>query len=365
MSEIESRKSQHVELAMSAGSESARSALWEDVVLPPVSIPELALSDIDVSTEFLGRRMPTPLLISGMTGGFDEALEINRNLAAAAEELGLAIGTGSQRAALANPALEATYSVVRDHAPGAYVVGNIGMSQLVAQGSEAPFDKTQIERAVEMIGADALAVHLNAVEELIQTEGDRNMAGLHDAIAKCVGWSPVPVIAKETGAGMTSETATRLAATGVAAIDVGGVGGTSFALIEAARANNAGDSRGTRLGATFGDWGVPTAAAVIEAGSADLPVIATGGLRNGLHIAKAIALGATLAGIGGPIMRAARQGRTAVITEVEHLLEELKVAMMLTGARTIEALAQTRPVLTGRAAEWLNARHQMNSSPGA
>ena len=363
MSEIESRKRQHVELAMSAASQSARSALWEDVHLPPVSVPDVALADVDVSTEFLGHRLSTPLLITGMTGGYAQALEINRTLASAAEELGLAIGTGSQRAALANPELASTYSVVREHAPEAFVLGNIGMNQLVAQDDEPPFDADDINRAVAMIDADALAIHLNAVEELIQPEGDRNMRGLSDAIGRAVEWSPVPVVAKETGAGMTRETAVGLAGTGVAALDVGGAGGTSFALIESARAESVGDDRGIRLGSTFGDWGVPTALAIVEARNAGLPLIATGGVRNGLHIAKALALGASLVGIAGPIIRTARHGTKAVITEVQHLIEELKVAMVLTGNPTIDALQRLKPVLLGGAAEWVHARYQPDQNP--
>ena len=356
MSEIESRKQQHVELAMSAGAESRASALWEDVELLPVSVPDMVISDIDLTTEFLGHTLSTPLLITGMTGGYDHALEINRNLAAVADELGVAIGTGSQRAALVNPALESTYSVVREQAPGAFVMANIGMSQLVTQGDDEPFDRADIERAVAMVEADALAVHLNAVEELIQPEGDRNMAGLSQAIARCVQWSSVPVVGKETGAGMTRETATGLAEAGLAALDVGGVGGTSFALIEGSRAEAVGDERGARLGRTFGEFGVPTALAILEARAAGLPLIATGGVRNGLHIAKALALGATLVGIGGPIIRAARHGAEAAVIEVQHLIEELKVAMVLTGSSTVERLGRNEPVLMGRAAEWVHAR---------
>ncbi len=350
---------------MSAASESARSALWEDVDLPPMSVPDVALADVDVSTEFLGHRLSAPLLIPGMTGGYAQALEINRNLATAAQELGLAIGTGSQRAALANPELASTYSVVREYAPEAFVLGNIGMSQLVTQGDEPPFEAGDINQAVAMIDADALAIHLNAVEELIQPEGDRNMSGLSEAIARAVEWSPVPVVAKETGAGMTRETAVGLAATGVAALDVGGVGGTSFARIEAARAEAVGDDRGIRLGSTFGDWGVPTALAIVEARAAGLPLIATGGVRNGLHVAKALALGSSLVGIGGPIIRAARHGADAVITEVQYLIEELKVAMVLTGNPTIFHLQRLKPVLLGRAAEWVHARHQPDQNTTA
>ena len=363
MSLIENRKREHMAIALSDGSQSRRSALWEDVHLVSESVPDVSLADIDLSTDFLGRRLPTPLLISGMTGGHAQAIEINRSLATVAEALGLAIGTGSQRAALANPDLTETYSVVRAHAPGAFVMGNIGMSQLVPQDDEPSFGRGEIECAVSMVDADALAIHLNAIEELVQPEGDRNMSGLSRAIARAVEWSPVPVVAKETGAGMNRETAHKLTATGVAALDVGGAGGTSFARIEALRANAVDDARGVRLGRTFGDWGVPTVLSLLEARTAGLPLIATGGVRNGIHVAKALALGASLVGIGGPFIRAAHHGAEAVAAEVRLMIDEIKVAMVLTGVRNVEGLRRLEPVLLGRVAEWIAARGDGGGAP--
>ena len=356
MSIIEDRKRQHVELAVSEGSQSQRSALWRDVHLVPDSVPDVGPDDVDLSVDFLGHRLRAPLLISGMTGGHAQALEVNRNLALAAAELGLAIGTGSQRAALVDPALVDTYSVVRDHAPDAFVIGNIGMSQLIEQLDGPPLGRAEIERAVSMIEADALAVHMNAVEELIQPEGDRNMRGMREGIANAVQWAPVPVIAKETGAGIARETALRLSEIGVAAIDVGGVGGTSFARIEAMRAKAVEDVTAARVGRTFADWGVPTVLSILEAGEAGLPLIGTGGVRNGLHAAKAIALGATLVGMGGPFIRAALDGPEAVIAEARLALEELRVAMVLTGTRDIVGLQSLQPVLVGSVAEWVAER---------
>ncbi|MCY4622263.1 MAG: type 2 isopentenyl-diphosphate Delta-isomerase [bacterium] len=362
MSIIEDRKREHVELAVSEGSQSQRSALWRDVHLVPDSVPDIGPDDVDLSVDFLGHRLRAPLLISGMTGGHAQALEVNRNLAVAAAELGLAIGTGSQRAALVDPELVDTYSVVRAHAPDAFVIGNIGMSQLIEQLDGPPLGRAEIERAVSMIEADALAVHMNAVEELIQPEGDRNMRGMREGIAKAVRWSPVPIIAKETGAGIARETALRLSDVGVAALDVGGVGGTSFARIEAMRAKAVEDVTAVRIGRTFADWGVPTVLSLLEAGEAGLPLIGTGGVRNGLHAAKALALGATLVGMGGPFIRAALDGPEAVIAEARLALEELKVAMVLTGARDIEDLQSLQPVLTGSVAEWVAERPSTRSA---
>jgi isopentenyl-diphosphate delta-isomerase len=311
---------------------------------------------VDLSTTFLGHRLQAPFLIAGMTGGHEGALDVNRNLAQAAARLGRAIGTGSQRAALADPRLTPTYSVVRDQARDSLVIGNLGMSQMVSQGRVPPFGPADFAAAVDMIGADAMAIHLNAVEELVQTEGDREMKGIASAIAACVEWSPVPLIAKETGAGMTRESALALAATGVRGLDVGGIGGTSFARIEALRAREAGDERGVRVGATFADWGLPTAISILEASGAGLPLIATGGVRNGLHAAKAIALGATLVGIGSPAINAALISDDAVIQELSLMIEELRVAMTLIGVADIESLHRHRPVVMGRVAEWQRGR---------
>ena len=358
MSIIENRKREHLELALSDSSQSPRSALWEDVHLVPEAVPDIGPADVDLSVSFLGRRLPTPLLISGMTGGHAQALDVNRNLALAADELGLAIGTGSQRAALVDPGLAETYSVVRDHAPDSFVIGNIGMSQLVEQEDDPPLGRAQIRQAVSMIEADALAFHLNAVEELIQPEGDREMRGLLDGIASAARRSPVPVIAKETGAGMARGTARKLSGAGVAALDVGGAGGTSFARIEAMRARAMDDTVGARIGRTFAGWGVPTVLSLLEAAEAGLPLIATGGVRNGLHAAKAIALGATLVGMGGPFIRAALDGPEAVVTEARLVLDELRVAMVLTGVRDIAGLRALEPVLVGRVVEWLTARRR-------
>jgi isopentenyl-diphosphate delta-isomerase len=365
MTEIELRKKQHMDLARSAGSQSGRSALWEDVHLIPVSLPEISINEVDLRTEFLGHALQAPLVIAGMTGGHRESLEINGRLAQAASEFGLAIGTGSQRAALANPELVPTYAVIRQRAPKALVIGNIGMSQLVPQQTDPAFGPEEIRAAVAMVEADLLAIHLNAIEELIQPEGDREMRGIGAAINQSVKWSPVPVIAKETGAGMSRESAARLATFGVQGLDVGGVGGTSFARIEALRAREAGDERGMRVGRTFEDWGIPTALSVIEASVAGLPLIATGGIRNGLEAAKALALGASLVGLGGPAINAALESQEALITEIAHLLEELRVAMTLVGAATISDLRQHRPLLLGQVGEWIKARRDRDSEEKA
>lgn len=354
--EIVRRKRQHMEIATSESAQGTADPGWNDVHLIPSSVPEVSLTDLDLETFFLGHRLRAPLVISSMTGGHQAALEINRALAGAAEELGMAIGVGSQRAALVDPSLEPTYAVVRETAPGALVVANLGVCQLVGQGSTPALTAEQVERAVEMIGAQVLAIHLNVVEELIQTEGDRHTSGLAGALAELVERVSVPVLAKETGAGMSRETAALLVEAGVAALDVGGAGGTSFARVEAIRAAERGDGRGVRLGETFAAWGVPTAASILEARDLGVPLVATGGIRSGLQAAKALALGANLVGLGRPALVAALEGSDRLREELELFLEELRVAMVLTGSRSVGDLPRSQPVLTGFTRAWLDQR---------
>lgn len=351
---IKDRKREHVELALADASQALTPAGWDDVSLVSAALPEVSTGDIDLSLDFVGRRLSAPVAIAAMTGGHDDAVELNAALGAAAAQLGLAVGVGSQRAGLADGSLERSFSAIRDRAPQAVVIGNIGACQLVEQRGALPLTRVEVLRLVEMISADALAVHLNVVQELVQTEGDRNFDALADAIATLVHQCPVPVIVKETGAGMSRADAEALAATGVAAIDVGGAGGTSFARIEAGRAARIGDERGTRLGATFANWGIPTAASVLEVRGCGVPVVATGGIRNGLDAAKALALGATVVGIGRPAMVAAQRGEAALVHELELVLEELRTALLLCGARTPADLPA--PVLSGFTLEWSKQR---------
>lgn len=345
-----------MEVALSSASQSPASAGWDDVHLVPSSLPEVGLGDVDLSVEFLGRRLRAPLLIAGMTGGHAAALDVNTRLGMAAQRLGLAVGVGSQRAALLDSRLVPTYSVVRTHAPSAFVLGNVGASQLVPQRDHPSFTMELLEEAVGMVQADALAVHLNVLEEMVQVEGDHNTVGIVSAIAGVSSRLSVPVIAKETGAGLDQETALLLAAAGVAAVDVGGVGGTSFARVEGIRAEQAGDVDRARLGRVFESWGIPTAASILEVRGGGLPIIATGGVRNGLDVAKALALGVELVGVGRPFLKAAQQGVEALVAEIEAWLHELRVAMLLCGARDVPDLRRRPPVVTGSVLAWAQQR---------
>jgi isopentenyl-diphosphate delta-isomerase len=308
---------------------------------------------VDLSATFLGRKLRLPLLISGMTGGHGRALAVNETLARVAERRGIAMGVGSQRAALRDPMLVPTYSVVRDSAPTAFVIANVGISQLVKQDREPALGVRDIAQIVSMVKADALALHLNYLEESVQPEGQTRARGALAAIRALAAKSRVPVIAKETGAGITREVALRLRRAGIKAIDVGGVGGTSFAAVEAMRAAAQSNSARMSLGNRFRDWGVPTAIAVVGTASVGLPVIATGGVRSGLDAAKALALGATIVGVGRPLLQAALRGEQSVEAWIDDFELELRTAVFLSGVRRASDLRRSTVVITGASRQWL------------
>lgn len=350
------RKRDHLELAMDPAVAAGGDAGWDDVLLVPRALPELSTGDIDLGTELLGHRLAAPVVLLPMTGGHPDARDVNAALGAAAEALGLAVGVGSQRVALEHPELAGTFAVVREAAPSALVLANIGVGQLVAQGSRRAHDAADVRAVVDMVGADALSIHLNAAQELVQPEGDRTTGPMLPALARAVDACPVPVVAKQTGSGMVREDADALVAAGVAALDVGGAGGTSFTRIEAVRAERAGDAAGARRGRLFGGWGVPAATSVLEVRHAPVPVIASGGIASGVDVARALALGAATVGVGRLAVTAAAEGPEALVAALETLLDELRTAMLLCGAATPAALRATPPVLVGRTLEWARQR---------
>lgn len=296
-------------------------------------LPELDFTEVDLSTAFLGRCLSAPLLISSMTGGTAQAKMINLRLAAAAQEYRLAMGVGSQRVAVENPNVADTFAI-RAIAPDALLFANLGAVQL-----NYDYGLEECRKSVDLLEADALILHLNVLQECVQTRGDKNFRGLLAKIAVLCDQLPVPVIAKEVGNGISGAMAQRLIEAGVAVIDVAGAGGTSWAKVEGERAK---DDRQRRLGQTFADWGIPTADCItaVRAIAPTLPLIASGGLRNGLDVAKAIALGADLAGMALPFLQAANESDDAVQRLIEILKEELATALFCTGHANLATFKQ-------------------------
>jgi len=343
---IAKRKADHLEVAASGRADFAKSTLLEHVHLVHQALPELALEDIDLSTKLAGKTLAAPLVITGMTGGTAEAAAVNRDLARAAQDAGVALGLGSQRAMDEHPDLAATYEV-RDVAPNVVLFGNIGAVQALAMGP------ARVIALAKRIGADAIAVHLNPGQELIQERGDRDFRGACDAIAKLVAASPVPVIVKETGCGLSLEAARALIAAGVHTVDVAGAGGTSWVAVEAVRA--AKGSASAALGAELWDWGVPTAVSVVACARANLNVIASGGLRSGYDIARALALGATAGGMAAPMLRAQREGgREAVATLIAQIIASIRAICLLSGCRSARDLASAPRHLGGPLRSYLD-----------
>ena len=354
--EVKQRKIEHVNIALGQDISVAQSANWNDIQFVHQALPEVDLDEIDTSVSFLGHKLRYPLFISSLTGGHDDVTSINRNLARAAEHYGLALGVGSQRAGIVNPEVINSYAITREQAPKTFLIANIGAPQLIAQPHHAPFTIEQVEHAITMIGANALAVHMNSLQEATQPEGDRRAVGEAAALKTLTEKVSVPVIAKETGAGVCREQALLLRSCGVAAIDVGGAGGSSMSAMEAERSKARGDEKTYTIGMLFRDWGIATPVSIVEAKVAGLPLISTGGVRTGLDMARALALGATLVGIGFPFLKAASQSYDAVCELLETIVAELKVAMQLSGAASIEQLQQTDIVVTGETRNWLSMR---------
>lgn len=294
-------------------------------------LPEINRSDIDISTTFLGKTLGAPLLISSMTGGTKQAKTINFRLAEVAQQYKLAMGVGSQRVAVENPNIANTFAV-RSLAPDILLFANLGAVQL-----NYSYGLDECLRVVELLAADALILHLNPLQECVQAGGDTNFRRLIDKINILCKKLPVPVIVKEVGNGISAPMAQKLLNAGVTAIDVAGAGGTSWAKVESERAINL---QQRRLGQTFGNWGLPTAECItsIRAIAPDVPLIASGGLRNGLEIAKAIALGADIAGLAFPFLQAATESENAVDALVQLLIAEITTVLFCTGNATLSQL---------------------------
>ncbi len=355
----EKRKAAHVDIVLG---EDVRAAYnyWDDVQLIHNALPEVDLDAIDLATTVFGRPLKAPLIISSMTGGFGGGKEVNAHLAAGAAEVGVAMGVGSQRQALEDPALEETYAVIKDY-DMPLRIANLGAPQLIPQRGKEPFTLEDARHAVEMVDADVLAIHLNYLQEVVQPEGDRQAKGVLSAIGRVA--AELPVLAKETGAGLSRDVALALRDAGVAGLDVGGLGGTSFSAVEHFRAREETDPLRERLGITFWNWGIPTPVSVLEA-NVGLPVFATGGIRNGVDVARAVAMGASAAGMASGLLKAAKESYHAVVDELNTILEEVRAAMFLTGAADLEALRQGKHILRGPSADWLRGLHEARAIRG-
>lgn len=358
-SQTRSRKQEHVDIILKEDVRARRNA-WDDITLLHEAVPDVDLPAIELRTRFLGVELGAPIMIASMTGGYPDAERINGNLATAAAEHGFAMGIGSQRAALLSKESRRTFTVVRNH-DVPFIAANIGGPQLVKQDKKGPLPRRDIDELVKMLDADALIVHLNVLQEAVQPEGDLRSAGLEAAIRDLARDLGVPVIAKETGAGMSRSTAERLRAAGVKALDVGGLSGTTFAAVETFRAHAEGREDRERVGALFRDWGIPTPVAVREA-QVGLPVVATGGLRSGLDAARALAMGATLAGFASTMLRAADQGDKQAVAMGAQLQLELRTACFLTDCASAGELSTHPTIVTGETRAWLDALGHDTSS---
>ncbi len=351
-SETEARKTSHITTSLNRDVQAHVTTGFDDVFLVHKALPELDREEVDISCEFFGRRINAPVLIESMTGGTPIAAKINASLGKIAEELQIPMGVGSQRAGIDDPRLAYTFKAARENAPSVPILANLGCPQIV---KEDGIDRARA--AVEMIRADALLIHLNALQESVQFEGQTRFRGALERIRELASALSVPVLVKETGAGVSREIAVSVEKAGVKGIDVAGLGGTSWAAVEYHRAKEKRRTRQAHLGMTFWDWGIPTAASIVEVSrSTTVKVIASGGVRNGLHVAKAIALGAHYGGLAMPLLKSVSKSGREARENLLSVIDEVRTAMFLTGHRNLGQLHECQVVVLGRTREWLAAR---------
>jgi isopentenyl-diphosphate delta-isomerase len=351
--ETRKRKAEHIRISLNMNTQAKKATTgFEDIYLIHRALPQIDKEKIDLKTTVFNHKFAAPIIVGAITGGTPEATKINATIAEAIEELGLGMGVGSQRAAIEDKKFEETFAVTRKRAPTAFLIANVGGVQLVHG-----YGMKEVEKAIEMIDADALAIHLNPLQEAIQPEGQTKFGGVLEKIRAIAEELDKPVIVKETGAGISAEDAEKLEAAGVKGIDVSGAGGTSFAAIEYHRAKRKKEFFQRKLGQVFWDWGIPTAISIVEVSqTVKVPVIASGGIRDGTEIAKALALGASLISLSQPILKEAVKGVKKTKSALLTLIEELKTTMFLAGAECISSLKEKPVVITGKTAEWLKLR---------
>ncbi len=347
--QIMDRKEDHIRICLDkpVQSRSVRT-LFNDVHLINNSLPEIDFDSIDTSTKFLGHEFSAPLMIGAMTGGAKLASIINTNLAIAAEKAGLGMAVGSQRAGLYDKVLEDTYSIARKNAPNIFLGSNIGGAQL-AEG----FTLEDGKKLVKMIDADAFYIHLNPAQEVVQPEGDGKYSNVIAKISEFVKGLDLPVVVKEVGFGISGNVSRKLESAGVSAIEVAGMGGTSYAAVEYYRAKDMKMHIKEKMGELFWDWGIPTAVALQMAKkNTKIPIVSSGGLRTGIDIAKSIAMGASLTAVAWPLLKPATISAEAVKEKLDELIYGLKTVMFLTGCKNLKELSSIKYIITGELKEW-------------
>ena len=337
MNQTESRKDEHVRISIEEDV-SSRHNYWDDVIIKHNALPEINKDEINLSTKIFNKKLKAPIIISGMTGGYIKARKINENLAIAAEKFQIGMGVGSQRAALEKPELKDTYGVIKEFdIPLRF--SNIGASQIVLWGHKKTLENAQ--KMIDMIDADVFIVCLNFLQEAVMSEGESNAEGCYEGIKKLADNLDTPVVIKESGAGISYEVAKKLSKTKISGIDVGGAGGTSFSAIEHYRSKLRFDNLHERGAKTFWNWGIPTPVSILEVGDAtnwNLPIISTGGIRNGIDAAKSLALGASCTGVAHTFLKPATKSQNSILFEVETLIKELRTAMFLVGADRVSRM---------------------------
>lgn len=348
--QIKKRKREGIEIPLTENVQGKENSTYlEYVKLFHNALPEINFDEIDLSTTLFEKSFSAPLIIDSMTGGTDEAFLINKRLGQIAEKYGLGMGLGSQRAGLKSEKLVESYSIARKVAPNAFLIANIGGAQLAGGLSTS-----DILKIIKMIDANALAIHLNPLQELIQPEGEPRFKGILQRIANLVHDIEIPIIVKEVGSGISADVALRLENSGVGSINIAGSGGTSWAGIEKIRADQHGEYIKSRLGELFWDWGIPTALSILLVSkSVKIPIIASGGLRNGLEIAKCLILGSNLCAMAFPFLKRAAESEEELERFTQLILTEIKATMFLLGTKDIVSLKNTRYILTDKLADVL------------
>ncbi len=355
--ETEDRKLEHIEICLNKNVQFAeKSAGFDEIELIHQSIPEMDLNEIDPTAEFLGMRFDYPILINAITGGHPQSAKINKALGQIASEFNIPMAVGSQRAALENNELINTYKIAREAADNVtrkiFLIGNIGAAQLIKKSEDDNYAVNIIKECIEMITADALAIHLNPLQEALQKEGDLNYKGLLNKLAKIVKQIKVPIIIKETGNGLSWEVLKALKDIGIKNVDISGAGGTSWAAIESYRHEE--NTIPALIAKNFRDWGIPTVISTLMAVKLGFNVIASGGVRSGIDIAKALACGANLVGLALPFLRGAYLENLDLLrAQLMMYTKELRTTMFITKAANIVELKSVKKIYFGRIKEWI------------